>query len=46
VDITLPTAKTSEAPQRLPGEIIINILKDGATVVNGAPWKNPRWLAC
>lgn len=35
VDITLPTARTSEMPQRLPGEIIINILKDGTTVVNG-----------
>ncbi len=35
IDITLPTAKTSQTPQRLPGEIIVNIDKDGATVVNG-----------
>lgn len=35
IDITLPTAQTSEAPQRLPGEIIINILADGGIVVNG-----------
>lgn len=35
IDITLPTARTSEMPQRLPGEIIINILKNGDTVVNG-----------
>jgi biopolymer transport protein ExbD len=35
IDITLPTAKTAEVQQRLPGEIIVNILKDGVTVVNG-----------
>jgi biopolymer transport protein ExbD len=35
IDISLPTAKTGEMPQRLPGEIIINVLKDGATVVHG-----------
>ena len=35
IDITLPTARTSEMPQRLPGEIIINILRNGDTVVNG-----------
>lgn len=35
IDITLPTAKTSQTPQRLPGEIIVNIDRDGATVVNG-----------
>lgn len=35
IDITLPTAVTSEAPQRLPGEIIINIKGDGEIVVNG-----------
>lgn len=34
IDITLPTAQTSEAPQRLPGEIIINIRADGEVVVN------------
>jgi biopolymer transport protein ExbD len=35
IDITLPTAKTAEVQQRLPGEIIVNVLKDGVTVVNG-----------
>jgi len=34
IDITLPTAKTGQMPQRLPGEIIVNILPDGETVVN------------
>lgn len=34
IDITLPTARTSEAPQRLPGEIIINIRANGEVVVN------------
>ena len=35
IDIALPTAKTSQSPQRLPGEIIVNVDKDGATIVNG-----------
>ncbi len=35
IDITLPTARTSEMPQRLPGEIIINIRAAGDVVVNG-----------
>ena len=26
IDITLPTAETGAVPQRLPGEIIINVL--------------------
>lgn len=34
IDITLPTADTSQQPERIPGEIIINILADGAVVVN------------
>ncbi|MFO7871931.1 MAG: biopolymer transporter ExbD [Kiritimatiellia bacterium] len=34
LDITLPTAKSGEVPQRLPGEIILNILPDGTVVVN------------
>ena len=34
IDITLPTAQSSEQPDRIPGEIIINILSDGAVVVN------------
>ena len=35
IDITLPTAQTGQVPQRLPGEIIINITETGAVVVNG-----------
>lgn len=34
VDITLPTAETGQTPQRLPGEIIINLRADGRVVVN------------
>ncbi|MFC1496963.1 ExbD/TolR family protein [Verrucomicrobiota bacterium] len=34
IDIKLPTAQTGEMPKRFPGEIIINILKDGDIVVN------------
>ncbi len=34
IDITLPTAVTGEPPNRLPTEIIINIHRDGETVVN------------
>ena len=35
IDVALPTATTGGAPQRLPGEVIINVRADGATVVNG-----------
>lgn len=35
VDITLPTAQTGDMPQRLPGEVIINIHEDGRMVVSG-----------
>lgn len=34
IDITLPTASSGETPQRLPGEIIVNISPDGNIVVN------------
>jgi len=34
INIKLPTASTGEVPDRLPGEIIINILADGTIVVN------------
>jgi biopolymer transport protein ExbD len=34
IDIRLPTAKTGQAPERLPGEIIVNVLKSGEFVVN------------
>ena len=35
IDVKLPTASTAEIEQRLPGELTLNILKNGATVVNG-----------
>lgn len=34
INIKLPTAESSTVPQRLPGEVIINILQDGTTSVN------------
>jgi biopolymer transport protein ExbD len=37
IDITLPTAETGQAPERLPGEIIINVRVDGSMVVNAQP---------
>ena len=35
IDIALPTAATGGMPQRLPGEVIINVVADGTAVVNG-----------
>ena len=37
IDVALPTAATGEVPQRLPGEVILNVLADGSCVVNGQP---------
>ncbi len=34
IDVQLPTATKGVIPERLPGEIIINILNDGTKVVN------------
>jgi len=34
IDIKLPTAETGNIPERLPGEIIINILQNGTVKVN------------
>lgn len=34
IDIQLPSADTGDVPDRLPGEIIINVRRDGAMVVN------------
>jgi biopolymer transport protein ExbD len=34
IEITLPTAQSGKVPSRLPGEIIINITKDGRVAVN------------
>lgn len=36
ISIQLPSAKSSEEPDRLPGEIIANIARDGTVRVNGA----------
>ncbi len=35
IDVALPTAQTGDMPQRLPGEVIINVRADGSTIVNG-----------
>lgn len=37
IDVALPTAATGGMPQRLPGEVIINVRADGTAVVNGQP---------
>jgi len=34
IDITLPTAESGQIPQRLPGEVKLNILAEGDVVVN------------
>jgi len=36
ISISLPSAKTAEEPERLPGEIIVNLDKEGVVTVNGA----------
>ncbi len=35
MDVKLPTASSAQIEQRLPGEIILNVMKNGATIVNG-----------
>ena len=35
LDVKLPTASTAQIEQRLPGEIILNVMRNGSTVVNG-----------
>ena len=35
ISIKLPSASTAEEPDRLPGEIIVNLAKDGKVSVNG-----------
>ena len=34
MDITVPTAKETSMPRRMPGEIIINVGKDGEVILN------------
>jgi len=36
ISIKLPNAKTAETPERLPGEIIVNLSKEGKITVNSA----------
>jgi biopolymer transport protein ExbD len=40
IGITLPTARTAQLENRLPGEIILNIFKNGDVVVNGRKLKS------
>ena len=35
ISIQLPSAATSDEPDRLPGEIVLNLSKDGKVTVNG-----------
>lgn len=35
IDIQLPTAKKTTTPQRLPGEVILNVRADGTVIVSG-----------
>ena len=34
ISISLPSAATSETPSRLPGEVILNVARDGSVTVN------------
>ena len=34
VDVVLPTAKSAKMPERLPGEVIINLSRDGRISIN------------
>ena len=34
ISISLPSASTAETPGRLPGEVILNVAKDGSVTVN------------
>lgn len=39
ISIKLPQATTAEVPERLPGEIIVNLSKEGLVTVNGRALK-------
>ncbi len=45
VPITLPTAKSGQTPRRLPGEVTLNVTKDGTVVVNGQRLDDTRLSA-
>ena len=34
ISISLPSASSSETPSRLPGEVILNVVRDGSVTVN------------
>ncbi len=36
ISIILPNAATAEQPERLPGEIVVNLSREGVLTVNGA----------
>ena len=42
LDITLPTARSSELPRRLPGEVILNLRANGEVVVNNQQLSNEQ----
>ena len=42
ISIKLPASRTSEQPERLPGEIIINLSKEGVVKVNGSVMPLPE----
>ncbi len=42
IDIKLPTAQTAQPPQRLPGEVILNLRPDGGVMVNGQLFDAPK----
>lgn len=41
IDITLPTAETGDAPDRLYGEIIMNVFPDGVVKINRRSYDPP-----
>lgn len=45
IDIQLPSAQTGKPPDRLPGEIIVNLSEEGAVSVNGNPITHEQLLA-
>lgn len=45
IDVKLPTAQTGTTPERLPGEIIINILKSGELVINGKTYTDESLMS-
>jgi biopolymer transport protein ExbD len=45
ISIKLPASKTSEQPERLPGEIIVNLTKEGVVKVNGSVMPLPELKA-